>query len=459
MVVGRLGTLLTGIVLARLLTPHDFGVYAVALVAFLAATSLNELGVSLAIVRWPGDVSRIAPTVTTIAVCNSTLLFLLALVAAPWFASLLGAPEATDPVRLMSFAVVIDGVTSTPAALLQRQFRQDRRMVADLANQVLGAAVSIALAATGHGAWSLAWGRIAGNSVSAALITLLAPARYWPGFSRRQARSLLAFGVPLAGASLLVFAILNLANVIVGATLGPVALGLYVLAFNLSSWPVNIFSSTARTVSLAGFSRLQGDPQRLARSFTASFGWLMAATVPACLMLAMLAQPLIRFVYGDRWLAAAPALEFLAAVGGFRVALELVYDFLVAGGRTRAVLLLQAAWLSCLLPALVLGARLGGIPGAGAAQVAVLVLVVCPLALWALHGHGIGAAALARQLIRPAAGGSLIALVALAVPAVVHQNDFLLLAVAGSLGLAGYAAITWPVLAAAVSRNRVQPAA
>src|SRR5215469_10439011 len=67
----RLGTLGIGIVLARLLGPHAFGTYAVALVALIAVLSFNELGVSLAIVRWPGDPAEITPTVTTISIVSS----------------------------------------------------------------------------------------------------------------------------------------------------------------------------------------------------------------------------------------------------------------------------------------------------------------------------------------------------------------------------------------------------
>ncbi|MFD1048260.1 oligosaccharide flippase family protein, partial [Kibdelosporangium lantanae] len=84
-IVGKAGTFLTGIVLARLLTPADFGVYAVAFVALIALLSLNELGVSLAIVRWPGDPERIRPTVTTISTVTSLAVYAACFFAAPAF--------------------------------------------------------------------------------------------------------------------------------------------------------------------------------------------------------------------------------------------------------------------------------------------------------------------------------------------------------------------------------------
>ena len=88
--VAHAGTTVTGIVLARILAPEDFGVYAVALVVYMAVLSVNELGVSLAVVRWTGDVAAIAPTVATIALGSSILMYAVCFVAAPGLASGLG---------------------------------------------------------------------------------------------------------------------------------------------------------------------------------------------------------------------------------------------------------------------------------------------------------------------------------------------------------------------------------
>ena len=106
----RLGTFGIGVVLARLLGPHAFGTYAVALVAQLAVLSFNELGVSLAIVRWPGDPREIAPTVHTIACASSLILYAGFFFGAPAFAAAMGAPAATPVIRVLAIGVITDGV-------------------------------------------------------------------------------------------------------------------------------------------------------------------------------------------------------------------------------------------------------------------------------------------------------------------------------------------------------------
>src|SRR4029453_6995685 len=133
-VVTRLGTIAIGIALARLLGPEQFGTYAVAFVALMAVLSFNELGVSLAIVRWPGDPKEIAATVTTISTACSIVLFAGSYVMAPSFTAAMGNEAATDVVRALAFCIVLNGLVATPAAVLQRNFRQGQRMIIDQVN-------------------------------------------------------------------------------------------------------------------------------------------------------------------------------------------------------------------------------------------------------------------------------------------------------------------------------------
>src|SRR5688572_4587336 len=104
--VSRIGTLGIGIVMARLLGPEEFGTYAVAFVALLAVLSFNELGVSLAVVRWPGDPRAIAPTVTTISLISSALLTLAVWMVAPAFTAAMDAPDATPVIRLLAISIL-----------------------------------------------------------------------------------------------------------------------------------------------------------------------------------------------------------------------------------------------------------------------------------------------------------------------------------------------------------------
>ncbi len=457
-IVMRLGNFLIGVILARgLLGPRDWGLYAIGLVALAVLLSANELGVSLAIVRWEGDPRRFAPTVLTLSLVSSLLLYGLLYVAAPEVARLLGASDATSVLRVLGIAVVIDGVACVPAGVLTRNFAQRKRMFIDLGNFVVSGGLTIGLAVAGAGAMSFAWGSIAGNLVALIGCAIAAPGFLRPGWDRATARALLSFGLPLAGASLLVLAMLNVDSVVVGATLGPIQLGLYQIAFNVSSWPVRSVSEVARRVSLAGFSRVADSAAALSESFGRGLSLLMTAAVPACVLLAVLPKPLIYAIYGQRWTAASGALRFLALLGLLRVAFELAYDCLVASGRRRALIITQGWWLVALIPVLILAARARGIAGVGAGHILVAGPLVAPVFLWALSRAGISPLVVLRACARPFAGGVLMAAVALGLGAL-HLSQIPYLFVAGTAAVAVYVPVVWPLRHLARARPEPAPA-
>jgi O-antigen/teichoic acid export membrane protein len=440
--VGRFGTLAIGIMVARILGPREFGTFAVAMVALLAVLSFNELGVGLAIVRWPGDPRSIAPTVATISLVSSCLIYLGCFVGAPVFAASMGNPGATWVIRILTFNVVLDGLTQTPAALLQRGFRQDRKMLVDQVNSWLGTLVTIGCAVGGMGAMSLAVGRITGALVAGVMFVAFSPEPLRFGFDRSAARALLRFGVPLAGSSLVVFAVTSVDQIVVGKVLGAAALGFYVLALNLSNWPVSMLSQPLRGVAPAAFARLQPDQVAMRRTFLSTGRLLAAVTLPVCLLLSGAAQPLVHLLYGGRWLPSAAVLTWLALLGALRVLFEFAYDYFVVLARTRPVFTIQCLWLIVAIPSLVVGAHLDGVAGVAAAQVAVALLVVVPAYLWELRAVGIGVRQVLFQIWPGAAVALVVGLVAISAHRMIPM-DLIALVVSGIVMLGAIAAVIY----------------
>jgi O-antigen/teichoic acid export membrane protein len=217
-----------------------------------------------------------------------------------------------------------------------------------------------------------------------------------------------------------------------------VSLGFYVLAFNISGWPVRIISEAARRVSFAGFSRLAGSPLALAQGFSRALAVLVTGTVPLCVLLAGLAAPVVELLYGSQWVPAAKAMPWLMMLGLARIGCELAYDCLVAVGRRSSLIGVQALWLAALFPALVIGARDHGIVGVSAGHVLVAGGIVVPVFLLALRRGGIGPRWVARACAWPFLAGAVMAVV------VVGMRGWLgdgrpALAVTGCVALAVYA--------------------
>jgi lipopolysaccharide exporter len=288
-------------------------------------------------------------------------------------------------VRVLSLVVLLSGISAVPAALLTRDFMQRQRFFADAAFFVASTVVMLTLVLLGHPIMGLAFSRVAGQLVTVVLIMWLAPERYWPGFRPREAMKLLTFGLPLAGANLLALAIMNIDFIVVGHYLGAHQLGYYNLAFNISAWPVMMFSSVLIRVTLPTLSRVRNSATDLTKHLTAGLSAIAAVSFPVCAMLAALAGPLINTVYGTRWHPAWVALVVLALFGATRTVLQLFSDLTIALGLTRRLLLIQVLWLLLLIPTMIVCVERWQIAGAGVAHALVVVLLVVPIYMITIH--------------------------------------------------------------------------
>lgn len=406
----RLLNVVAGLIIARVVTPDEFGAYTAALLVMTIVLSMNEAGLSVAVIRWKEGVERVAPTAVSASFASSAGWFALMFLGAPTIAALLGAPEATGAIRVLSFGVLLDGISTIPNALLMRAFQQRKRAVAQIAGFLIGSPIGILLAGK-HGAAGLAVGLTIANGVATAIIIWLAPSRPRPGWDRATAIELLRIGLPPALTSVLLLAIVNVDSIAVSRLLGVGALGFYALAFNVANWPWNLLSISIRQVSLPAFSRLADDTAELERAFAHSLTLAAGLAVLGGVLIAALATPLVGLLYGDKWLPAVIALQWLALLGALRVMLELCYDLLVAVGRAGSLVRVQLGWLLALVVGLPVGAKLGGIEGVAIGQGVIAAAIVLPLNVRLLAASGIRVAALVRALqpvaVAAAAAGAL----------------------------------------------------
>ncbi|MBT2567568.1 oligosaccharide flippase family protein [Arthrobacter sp. ISL-85] len=396
----KLGTFAVGIVLARLLAPEQFGVFAVALTVQLVLMSLADLGMTADLVR-SADPARIAPTVGTLALATSTVLTTTLVLSAQGLADLLGSPDAGPVIALMAFTLLLAGAGVVPYAALQRRFAQKELFVISVIDFTVSTLSTLALLAAGFGVMALAIGRLTAQLTTLILQYAFSGERVRLGFNRKAAPEVLAFGLPVAGANVLSWALLNVDNVVVSRLAGPVALGFYFLAFNISNWPISVLGQVVRSISIPAFARMATG--RSDKSLSAMMGPVWAVSLLAGLMLALLATPLIELVYGDRWLPAAPILAWLGIFGALRTLFDLSASYLLARGAAKATLVVQLAWITGLIPAVIGGMYLAGTTGVAAAHSITGVLVVCPAYAVALHRSGADTGTLVGKMWPPLA--------------------------------------------------------
>jgi O-antigen/teichoic acid export membrane protein len=444
--ISRVGSFATSLVLARLLVPDDFGVYAVALAAMQFVIHINDVGLIPATIQWRGKLDDMAPTAATLAASFSIVIYIGFWFAAPSFAQLSGIPEATPVIRLFTATILVDGITAVRSAYLLRTFQQGRYVLANAAGIVSNAVVAIGLALAGAGPMALASGQLASTLTTGVLVFVWARLPVKIGVDWRIARKLMAYGVPLA-AGLGVEAVLEQADkVIVGRTMGAGVLGFYLLALSVSSWTPGLIGAAVRFVALPGFARLsERDEESLSRGVVTSLTLVVLTVVPIAVLVAVMAEPTISFLYGAKWLPSAEPLRFLMILMVVRMVTGLCMDILMSTGATKWTLLINVGWVVIAVPALWFGTRAGGAEGTAIAHAAVGVLVAIPLAAVALHRVGVRLRPLGARIVRPLLAGAVAGAVAFLLDQALQGFPaFVRLAVAGTTGLLAYLATAIP---------------
>lgn len=463
----RGGSIAVTAVLARLLSPSDFGTFAIALAFFLVLSSLAELGLGSAIARSADEPEQLAPTVVTVSVAGSALLAVLMFVAAGPIASTLGQPDAADPLRVLSLSLFLTGVFTVPAAQLVREFRQDRVFLATLTGFLVSNPILVLLALAGGGATAFAWSRVVGQVAAGLVMYVGTTRRYRPGWRPEVVRGLLGFGLPLALANLVNYALLNADYLIVGRLADAAVVGVYMIAFNVASWSTALMGSVLNTVVVPAFGRVGADREGLSRALGSAGELVALVALPVAGLSVVLARPLVEVLFGSRWSDAAPVLAVLAVYGALYSFTLLLANVLVAVGATRRLLAVQLAWVSALVPSMVVGFQVDGLRGAAWAHVVTIACVALPGYGWAVaRATGLGPRAAATHLVRPALAAAAATLAAWLVAVLLPGAGVADLLAGGLVGLVVHLAVAGPVLArylpaSVVARlpRSVQPAA
>ncbi|OBB35441.1 lipopolysaccharide biosynthesis protein [Mycobacterium sp. 852002-51961_SCH5331710] len=341
--------LITTVIVARLLDPADFGLFALALLIINFFDYLKDLGVGAALVQSPASWKRFAPTALTLVTATGLIAGVALAVAAPLAATLLGQPELTSMVRVLSIAVTISAVGVLPAALLRRRLDFKSRLWPEFIAAVVKAAVTITLAATGFGVWSLVYGQLIGAVALTVLYWWVArnPINY--GFDTHEARQLVGYGLSVTGVTLLAFGIANVDYAVVGLRLGDTALGLYTLAFRIPDLLVLSLCIVISEVLFSSLSRLQHDRQQVGEHYLQVVTIVVPLTAPICVGLAAAAPAVIGTLYGPEYADAAPVLAVLAMYGLIHSASYHAGDVFKAIGRPGLLTATGAAKLALLI--------------------------------------------------------------------------------------------------------------
>lgn len=383
----RLVTFVVFLVLARLLTPADFGLVAIATVFIALLQLLVEGGFGQALVQRSTVERGHLDTVFWTSLATSIVLVgVLAAVAGP-IARLYAEPRLSGILPVLGIGLVLAALGATQTAQLRRELRFRPLGTRALVSNIVAGLVGVVIALNGGGVWALVWQYVALSGVQSLL--LWTSSGWRPGFavSRRHFTDIFGFSRHTLGIQFLEFANRRGDDFLIGVLLGPVALGLYSVAYRLLSTLLDVIRSALLGVAFPMFAKLQDNPARLRKAYVRVLKIGAALTLPSFLFISLAAGELVHVVFGDEWLPAAPVMAILAVVGGMQTALAITDSCLTAIGRPEVVFRTRMLSTAVQVAAFAVAAPFGILWVALALVLRVYLLA--PLPVWCLVRTGV----------------------------------------------------------------------
>lgn len=367
------------VVLARLLMPADFGLVAMVTTITGLGQAFADLGLSEATIQHPEISHEQVSALFWVNVGVGLALTAVTASLAPLLAWFYREPPLRNITLVVSIAFLLGGLRVQHDALLRRQMRFRALALRDVLCYAFAVPTAIWLAWRGFGYWALVALPLILNGSQVLFSWFLM--RWIPGPPRRcpEVRPLISFGGSIAASYLLFNVNSSADNVLIGWYWGAGPLGLYSRAYNLLMLPVRQLAGPARSVAIPGFSRVQNDPERLARYYLRATNLMVWITALLFGFLFVAAVPIVVLTLGNRWRAAAPVFQILVIGALGQLLVEISLWLFVGRGMGASLLRVLTAVTPLIIGSYALGLRFGikGVALCGS----VMLMAIVPLLL------------------------------------------------------------------------------
>lgn len=433
------------VIVARLLTPEDFGVVAMAMVVVGFLEVFTATGVDLALIRDREATRDHYDSAWTMEVLMATGLALALFAAAPLAAAYFKDPRVLHVMQVLSLRAFIGGLENIGVVAFRRELAFAREFWFGVVKKVATVVLTIAVAITLRSYWALVVGLVGGRVLDVIISFRMHP--YRPKLSMRRLRDIWNFSRWLLLARIANMLNRKLDEFVVGGQAGTVAMGNYFVASDVATAPTEEVVLPMSRGIFPVYSRKLEDPASLADSFLT----VLATTAYICVALGFgvsaVAPELVPAVLGGQWLAAIPLMQLLG-VCGVVFGLVLTLDpFLLAIGRASLSARFKWLQLAILAPSLVIGGKTAGVVGIAAAKTLVSTVMLPLFLYWAGRAESISLKriffAIAPALL---AGGAMYAAVRGCAGALADQHlwiRLLLEVTVGALVYVGTSTLLW----------------
>jgi O-antigen/teichoic acid export membrane protein len=373
-------TILISAILARLLSPSDFGLIAMVVVFSNFAAIFSGFGLTSAIVQKKEVSDEALSSAFWINVGLGALLTVTLAASAPLIAAFYSQPQLTPIVVFISTTFFIASFCNVQNGLLTRRMNFKALAIISIGATGISGPIAIFLAFSGYGVWSLAWYTVLSTSFTVIFTWIYA--RWVPHFlvGLRHMKGLLAFGANLTGFSFVNYFAQNMDNLLVGRFLGSAPLGFYNLAYNLLVFPTSNISTVVGRVMFPALSIIQHDKRLVRDAYVTANRYIAAISFPLMIWMLVTAPQLIRVVYGPKWISVIPLVQIFALAGLEQSIGTNVGWIFMSQGRTDVLFKLGVFTTVLVVISFVVGLR-GGVEGVVIAYTIAIYLAAYPVFL------------------------------------------------------------------------------
>lgn len=307
------------VVLARLLTPEDFGLVAMVVAISGFFLMFKDLGLTDATVQSEKINQDQVSTLFWINFFFCLILTALFCLAAPLIARFYNEPRLVDITFLLSVTFILAGLSTQHIALLRRNMLFTRIAAIEMMAAFGSTVISIYLAIKGAGYWALVLRNIFLSVIVA--IGAWVFCKWRPGLPVHGAnvKPMVKFGANTMGFYLVNYFARNMDKALIGWKNGPIALGLYHKAFYLFVAPINQLVIPLQSVAVSALTKLRNEPEKFKRYYVKSLGYLAFIAMPMSAFIASSSEDVIVFLLGDKWIKAAEIFAILGWAAGIQI--------------------------------------------------------------------------------------------------------------------------------------------
>ena len=374
-------SLISNVLLARLLTPQDYGLVGMVATVTLFVSFFKDLGLSQATIQKEEITQEQVSTLFWINVALGIATTFITVALAPVAVWFYNEPRLSAIMLVSSISFVVSSLGIQHSALLTRQMQFRALVIIDIASNFIGLASGVIFALSGFGYWVLVIFPLVSTVVNTSLTWFICGWR--PGLPARKSgvRSMLVFGGNLTGFNIINYFGRNLDNILIGKVWGAQQLGLYAKAYQLLVLPLNQINGPISSVAVPTLSRLVDTPKRYRQAYLKIIEKALIIAIPLMVFMISTSDWIIQILLGPQWKDSSLIFMLLGVAGILQPIANSTGWLFISQGRTKEMLQWGVISTAIAVLSFVIGLPWGAV-GVAASYSTVWLCLTMPLLLW-----------------------------------------------------------------------------